>query len=157
MIRRPLLPRFEISNFVVRTTSRRPRLVSTARPSRAPLASVPLLVSFRARIPATVLPATAFLGVVLYQHPEQVYAPDTVDARSDVYSLGIVLYRMATGRVPFQYDEPERAFEAHLDEVPQSPVELNPEIPDRLCEVILRCLEKEPGRRFQSAREVYVW
>ena len=92
------------------------------------------------------------IGTPEYMSPEQVEAKD-VDSRSDIYSLGIILYEMTTGRLPF---EGETAFDIgvkHKSETPKDPKELNPQIPGSLSTVILKCLEKEKENRYKSARE----
>jgi serine/threonine-protein kinase len=82
--------------------------------------------------------------------PEQATASDQVDARSDIYSLGAVMYFMATGHPPFSYQQPIKVMVAHASEQPKPPREWNPDIPMELEEIILRCLEKQPEDRFQD-------
>jgi serine/threonine protein kinase/Tfp pilus assembly protein PilF len=93
------------------------------------------------------------VGTPEYMSPEQVEGKE-VDARSDIYSLGIVLYEMVTGQVPFEGDTPFTVGVKHKSEKPRDPKELNPQIPSDLAQLILRCLEKDPARRYQSADEV---
>ena len=90
------------------------------------------------------------LGTPLYIAPEQVtgYAGNE---RSDIYSLGIILYEMVTGTPPFQGDSPTAVMSQHLKTAPPSPVLINPNIPPALEMVILRCLAKDPAARFPSA------
>ena len=76
------------------------------------------------------------------------------DGRSDLYSLGVVLYELWTGRKPFPYSDVAKLIEAHLHEEVVSPSSLNPEVPAPINRVILKLLEKEPSKRFQSALEV---
>lgn len=92
-------------------------------------------------------------GSPLYMSPEQA-SSDQVDARSDVYSLGAVMYFMATGRPPFTYSNPMKVMIAHATEDPEPPRYLNPELPAELEEIILRSLEKRPADRFQSVVEL---
>ncbi len=94
--------------------------------------------------------AGSITGSPLYMSPEQATGGDEVDARSDIYSLGAVMYFMATGRPPFSYPQPIKVMVAHASETPRPPRELNPDIPLELEEVILRCLEKQPEDRFQN-------
>jgi len=93
----------------------------------------------------------AITGSPLFMSPEQATGSDQVDERSDIYSLGAVMYFMATGRPPFDYSQPIKVMVAHASETPRPPREINPEISEALEEVILRCLEKQPEDRYQSA------
>jgi len=93
------------------------------------------------------------IGTPEYMSPEQTEAKD-VDQRSDIYSLGIILYEMATGRVPFEGDTALSIAIKHKTEIPKDPKSLNPGIPDDLKHLILRCLEKDREKRFQAAAEV---
>jgi tetratricopeptide (TPR) repeat protein/predicted Ser/Thr protein kinase len=93
------------------------------------------------------------IGTPEYMSPEQVEGKE-VDPRSDVYSLGVILYEMATGRVPFEGETPFVIGMKHKGEMPKDPRELNSQIPKDLSQVILRCLEKDKGKRYQSAAEV---
>ena len=101
--------------------------------------------------------STTGLGVMIgtpeYMSPEQVEGKD-VDPRSDLYSLGIILYEMATGRVPFEGDTPFTIGVKQKSERPKSPREFNAAIPEDLNRLILKCLEKDRSARPQSAAEV---
>ena len=94
------------------------------------------------------------IGTPEYMSPEQVEGKE-VDQRSDIYSLGIILYEMVTGRVPFEGDTPFTVGVKQKSEVPQNPKEINSQIPDNLKNMILQCLEKEKENRFQSAGELH--
>ncbi|UCG93731.1 MAG: protein kinase [Candidatus Aerophobus sp.] len=97
--------------------------------------------------------AGVMIGTPEYMSPEQAEVKE-VDQRSDIYSLGIILYEMVTGRVPFEGETPLGIAMKHKSEVPKNPKELNAQIPEDLSRVILRCLEKDKETRCQSAGEV---
>jgi len=97
--------------------------------------------------------AGVMIGTPEYMSPEQVEGKD-VDQRSDIYSLGVILYEMVTGRVPFEGDTPFTIGVKHKSEMPKDPKELNTQLPEDLNLVILRCLEKDKEKRYQSAGEV---
>ncbi|NIN92642.1 protein kinase [bacterium] len=98
--------------------------------------------------------AGVMIGTPEYMSPEQVEGKE-VDQRSDIYSLGVILYEMMTGRVPFEGDTPFTIGMKHKSEMPQNPKELNTQISDDLNRVILRCMEKDKEKRYQSAAEVH--
>jgi serine/threonine protein kinase/tetratricopeptide (TPR) repeat protein len=93
------------------------------------------------------------IGTPEYMSPEQVEAKE-IDQRSDIYSLGIILYEMLTGRLPFEADTPFAIGIKHKSEIPKDPKEFNPQISDDLSGIILKCLEKGKESRYQSASDV---
>jgi len=93
------------------------------------------------------------IGTPEYMSPEQVESKE-IDQRSDIYSLGVILYEMVTGRIPFEGDTPYSIGVKHKSEAPRNPKEINPQISDDLNRMILRCLEKEKEKRYQSAGEL---
>jgi serine/threonine protein kinase/Tfp pilus assembly protein PilF len=97
--------------------------------------------------------AGVMIGTPEYMSPEQVEGKE-VDQRSDIYSLGVILYEMVTGRLPFEGDTPFTVGVKQKSEAPPNPKDLNSQIPDDLNRVILRCLAKEKENRYQSAGEV---
>jgi eukaryotic-like serine/threonine-protein kinase len=95
----------------------------------------------------------SIIGTAQYLSPEQARGAP-VDQTSDLYSVGVVLYEMLTGQVPFTGDTPLEIAMKHLSEVPVPPSELRPEVPHDLDSVVLRALAKDPHERYQSAEEM---
>ncbi len=107
-----------------------------------------------AAVNATAITATGFtVGTPQYMSPEQ-FNGLRVDARSDIYSLGVVLFEASTGRLPFHGETPTALGMKHAGEPPQHPRALRAEIPMLLNRVILKCLEKNPADRYPTAGDV---
>ena len=94
-----------------------------------------------------------FVGTPNYASPEQADMTH-VDGRSDLYSLGVVLFEMVTGRRPFEADTTLKILTLHREAAPPAPEDIRPGISSDLSSLILRCLEKDPGQRYQSAGEL---
>ncbi|WP_423488297.1 Stk1 family PASTA domain-containing Ser/Thr kinase [Mycobacteroides sp. PCS013] len=101
----------------------------------------------------SVTQTAAVIGTAQYLSPEQARG-ETVDARSDVYSLGCVLYELLTGEPPFVGDSPVAVAYQHVREDPVAPSKHNPEIPPGLDSVVLKALSKNPDNRYQNAAEM---
>jgi eukaryotic-like serine/threonine-protein kinase len=95
----------------------------------------------------------AALGTAAYMSPEQALGRP-VDTRTDLFSFGILLYEMCTGQSPFAGDTTGELLIAIVQQVPITPARLNPDVPIGLATIIDRCLEKDPGRRYQHASEI---
>jgi len=93
------------------------------------------------------------IGTPEYMSPEQVEGKK-VDQRSDIYSLGVILYEMMTGRVPFEGDTAFSIALKHKTKAPKNPREINTQIPENLSHLIMKCMEKDKEKRYQSAGEV---
>jgi len=92
------------------------------------------------------------VGTIAYMAPEQILSGQ-VDARSDIYSLGLMAYEMVTGRRPIHGDNEHALMYAQLNVLPPSPAAVNPQIPGAISLAIMRAISKDPGQRFQTARE----
>lgn len=101
---------------------------------------------------------TAFgttIGSVHYFSPEHARGGFT-DAKSDLYSLGVVMYEMVTGRVPFDADTPVSVALKHMQEQPEEPIEVNPNVPIAINKIIMRALQKDTTLRYQTATEMLI-
>jgi serine/threonine protein kinase/Tfp pilus assembly protein PilF len=98
--------------------------------------------------------AGVMVGTPEYMSPEQTEAKE-VDCQSDIYSLGVILYEMMTGQLPFEGDTPLSIAMKHKSETPKDPREINPQIPEDLSLLILKCLEKRKEDRYPSSEYVF--
>jgi eukaryotic-like serine/threonine-protein kinase len=97
--------------------------------------------------------AGSIVGTAQYLSPEQARGAQ-VDQRSDLYSVGVVIYELLTGKVPFTGESPVEIAMKHLSDTPPPPSELNPDVPEELDKIVMRALAKDPARRYQSAQEM---
>ncbi len=94
-----------------------------------------------------------FMGTLAYISPEQIM-DDAVDGRSDIYSLGVVLFQLATGQLPFTVRTPSEALKKHMHQLPPVPQTIQPGLPEQLDRIILKALVKDVGERYQTAEEM---
>jgi eukaryotic-like serine/threonine-protein kinase len=108
-----------------------------------------LSISTAVRTEPALTATGAFLGTPAFSSPEQLRGEE-LNARSDMYSVGVTLYYLLTGRTPFQAQNTVQLLATVLEQRPPSPRQFRPEVPKGLGKVVLRCLEKQPGERFKS-------
>jgi Tol biopolymer transport system component/predicted Ser/Thr protein kinase len=132
----------KILDFGLAKLTRDRRAVMETVAGNAPTAAPVMLTS----------PGTA-VGTVAYMSPEQARGEE-LDGRSDLFSLGCIVYEMATGRIPFEGNTSAVIFQGILDRNPRPPAELNPALPLKLQEIIDKALEKDRDLRYQSAAEM---
>src|SRR5690349_3247549 len=103
---------------------------------------------------ATMMTRTGqILGTPRYMAPEQVEAKP-VDHRADIYAFGLILYEMVTGEIPFRAETTLQLMYQRVNETPKDPRTVSPDVPEYLAKIILKCLEKDAAKRYQSTREI---
>ncbi len=101
----------------------------------------------------THLTQSAVIGTMAYIAPEQIQTPMKVDGRADIYSLGVMVYEMLTGQLPFEGQTPLALLMSHLNQPPPDPCRVRPTLSRITCAALLRAMDKEPDRRFGAAGE----
>jgi len=112
-----------------------------------------LSISTLVRTEPTITATGAFLGTPAFSSPEQLRG-DELTVRSDIYSVGVTLYYLLTGHHPFEAPDMVRLLATVLERPAESPAKRRPELPAGLCRAVLRCLEKDPDKRFRSYAEL---
>jgi serine/threonine-protein kinase len=93
------------------------------------------------------------IGTPTYMSPEQACG-EPADARSDIYSLGAVMYEMLTGQKPFQSRDTDKLLQMIALKTPPAPHEVNPEVPEALSQIVMKAMQKRPEKRYQHAHEM---
>ncbi|MGZ7031037.1 MAG: serine/threonine-protein kinase, partial [Thermoanaerobaculia bacterium] len=106
-----------------------------------------------AEAPEAMTQAGLIVGTPHYMSPEQVQGKQ-LDSRSDVYSVGVLMYEMLVGRRPFESSSLTGVLTAHITETPRLPIEIRPEVGREISDIVMRCLAKDPQKRYANAAEL---
>jgi serine/threonine protein kinase/Flp pilus assembly protein TadD len=131
----------------------KPRNVLMAQNEQVYVSDFGLAKSLEGESTTMMTRAGEVLGTPRYMSPEQAESKP-VDHRSDIYSMGVILYEMATGSAPFAGETTVQVMYQHVTQKPKDPKLGNPGLPDYLAKIILKCLEKDPASRYQNAKEI---
>jgi len=93
------------------------------------------------------------MGTFDYIAPEQIQESSTLDGRADIYALGVMVYQMLTGELPFKHNNPSALPIAHLTQPPPDSCKLLPDLPERICGAIQKAMAKKPEERFSTGTE----
>jgi len=131
----------------------KPRNVLVDRAETVYISDFGLAKSLEGQASTLMTRAGEVLGTPRYMSPEQAESKPA-DHRSDLYSFGVILYEMVTGDAPFSGESMLQVMYQHVSQRPKDPKLANPDLPDYMAQIILRCLEKDPAERYQSARDI---
>jgi len=132
----------------------KPRNILMREDPFSPYGFVPILTDFG--ISRTIKKQSSNLssgvsGTFDYISPEQIYRPNQLDEKADIYSLGILAYQLVTGRLPFKFNQTAALLLAHINQPPPNPMTYNPELSAKTAFAILKAMSKDPLQRYETA------